>query len=302
MAEQSVKDNPASARITSDSRLASGNNEPRLNIFWRITIVLVAVTLIWLLIGALAHARFGSDYHRQAHLMRALLTSLLVIPLIAWSRRFLDRRPWSGLGLTGLRTGWRPLLIGMVCWLIPAAIGTLFCLLLGWTRITPLASLAETISLAFGLVVLVFIYEALPEELIFRGYFYRNLAAAVPLWMAILIQALLFTLWGFANGGENSLERSLLFFTFAVIVAVFRAVTGSLWAAIGFHLAFQTVAQLFGTVGNQFIITNPQSLMLFAFGVFPFAVALTLLSRFYKTRPDWHDREPDLSLQPSDHA
>lgn len=269
-------------------------DEPRLNLFWRLTVVWVAVTFIWLLIGVLAHARFGVDYNRQGHIIRAVLTSLLVIPLLVWARRFLDRRAW--VDLTG-REVWRPLLVGMACWLIPAAVGTVICLALGWVEITPRAPLSEIVALSFGLFALVFIYEALPEELIFRGYFYRNLASAMPLRMAIVVQAGLFTLWGFANGGENSLERSLLFFGFAVVVGIFRAVTGSVWAAIGFHLAFQTVAQLLGTVGNQFSVSAPQTLSLIAFTAVPFALGLTLLNMVYKNRTNWHERESDLPSQ-----
>ncbi len=266
------------------------SHEPRIGLLWRVAIVWVAATLIWLLIGALAHARFGPDYSLQAHVMRAILASLQVLPMIAWAHRFLDRRP--NPGLAELFPGWYPLLIGMVWWLIPAAIGTALCLALGWVQITTTASIGEVLALAGILFVLVFIYEALPEELIFRGYFYRNLAASMPLWAAILTQATLFMLWGLANGGENSLERSMLFFSFAGVVGIFRAVTGSVWAAIGFHLAFQTVAQLFGTVGGQFIVSAPQTLMVFAFAVLPFIIGLSLLDMFYKNRPNWQQADP----------
>jgi membrane protease YdiL (CAAX protease family) len=267
----------------------TAQNTPRLPLLWRVTLVWIASTLIWLLIGEIAHARFGWDYSRSAHHLRAFLATALTIPLIVGARYFLDRRPWASLGLGSLRSGWRPLLIGMVCWLVPAAIGTMICLLLGWTTMTPNAPLDDIFLTAISLLVLVFIYEALPEELIFRGYFFRNLANAMPLWLAILLQAILFTLWGLANGGENSLERSLLFFSFAIVVGIFRAKTGSVWGAIGFHLAFQTVAQLFGTVGNQFTMSNPQALMVFAFSILPFAASITLLNLFYKNRPNWRE-------------
>jgi membrane protease YdiL (CAAX protease family) len=117
----------------------------------------------------------------------------------------------------------------------------------------------------------------------------------MPLWMAVLGQALLFTAWGFANGGENSLDRTVLFFSFAIVVGIFRATTGSVWASIGFHLAFQTIAQLVGTVGGQFSVEGSQLLLMFAFGTLPFILGLTLLNSFYKNRPNWHERETDFS-------
>ena len=267
--------------------------KPNLSLFWRIAIVFMAVTGVWLLIGGLADTLFGPEYSRPAHIFQAVLTSLVVIPMIVLARRFLDRRSFAGLGLTRLRVGWRPLLIGMLCWFLPASMGIGVSVALGWTEITPQAPPGDIVLLGIGLMLLVFIYEALPEELIFRGYIYRNLASNLPRWLAVFGQALLFMLWGFANGGANSVERSLLFFMAALILGIFRVVTGSLWASIGFHLAFQTIAQLFGTIGNQFFISDPQVVSVFAFGIIPFATGITLLNLFYKNRPHWLELEPE---------
>lgn len=267
--------------------------ERRPNTGWRIAIVFVAVTLIWLGISALAHVLFGAEYNRPAHLLRAALTSVLVVPLIALARRFLDQRSWDGLGLSSLRSGWKPLLVGIFCWLIPALIGIAASLVLGWTTITLVEPLGDTLLFMAGLALLVFFYEALPEELIFRGYFYTNLATRMPLWLAVVGQAVLFTLWGLLNGGENSLDRSLLFFTFAIIVGIFRVITGSIWVGIGFHLVFQTFAQLFGSVGSQFTTSSPAILTIVAFGILPFAFSITILRWFYPQRPNWRDSEPD---------
>ena len=164
---------------------------------------------------------------------------------------------------------------------------------IGVTTITLVEPLGDTLLFMAGLALLVFFYEALPEELIFRGYFYTNLATRMPLWLAVVGQAVLFTLWGLLNGGENSLDRSLLFFTFAIIVGIFRVITGSIWVGIGFHLVFQTFAQLFGSVGSQFTTSSPAILTIVAFGILPFAFSITILRWFYPQRPNWRDSEPD---------
>ena len=269
--------------------------EARFTLAWRIGIVFVAVTLIWLVMHALANMIFGDEYSRSNHSFRAIVTLSLVIPLIVFARRWLDRRPLAGLALESIRQGWRPLLVGLVCWLIPATFGVIVCVTFGWTEISLNQPLSETLLLAMGLIVLVFIYEALPEELIFRGYFYRNLTTAMPRWKAVLVQAILFVVWGLLNGGPNSLDRSLLFFVAGIVLGVFRVVTGSIWASIGFHLAFQTVAQLFGSIGDQFTVTESEALTLVAFGILPFATGITLLNTIYKDRPSWHEHEPDIA-------
>lgn len=292
MAEQKI---PTETHPTFSSRwpLNSSDREHRLSLFWRMSLVWIAVTIVWLGIRLVVNEAFGSEYSRSSHIVRAALTSVMIIPLILFARRFLDRRSWYGLTLSPLQIGWRPLLIGMICWLIPAFIGLGMCLAFGWSSITATEPIGNVLLLTLVLIFLVFIYEALPEELIFRGYFYRNLAAKFPRWLAVLMQAILFVLWGLGNGGPISLDRSLLFFIAALILGVFRVITGSVWASIGFHLAFQTVAQLFGSVGDQFDITHSQTLTLWAFGILPFAFSPILLKRFYNTTPNWQEREPD---------
>lgn len=272
----------------------TNEHQPRVSLHWRIAIVFIASMAIWLLIGQVANRLFGADYSRTGHVVRAVLTSLLVVPFIIWACRFLDRRPWGELGLTSIRTGWRPLLVGMVCWLIPAAIGTILCFALGWTQITPQAPVTEIVGFTLLLVVLVFLYEALPEELIFRGYFYRNLAEKMPVWVAVVVQAVLFTVFGFILAivsDRLSPDRMLLFFAFGIVNGIFRAVTGSVWTSIGFHTVFQTAAQLMGDVGGYFAITNPDPLTVFAFGALPFGFGMTLLGMFYKHRTLWRSRE-----------
>lgn len=261
--------------------------------WWRIAIMFTAVTLLWLGAGAFAEVIFGTEYSRAAHVLRTILIAVVAVPLVIVARRLLDRRSWAGMRLGSLRSGWKPLLVGITCWLIPATIGAAASLMLGWTEIRVSESVNDVLLFSLSLPLLVFFYEALPEELIFRGYFYTNLAARMPLRMAIFGQAVLFTLWGILNGGENSVDRSVLFFSFAIIAGVFRAISGSIWAGIGFHLAFQTFAQLFGSVGNQFNISSPAILMVVAFGILPFAFGPIILRWFYKQRPNWSAPEPD---------
>lgn len=270
-----------------------GVEDRRPKLFWRLAIVFLAVALIWPLLQYVANILFGPDYSRPGHILRAVLASALTLPTIVLARRVLDQRPWGGLALGSLHTGWRPLLLGMFCWLVPAGVGVAICVGLGWTEITLNAPLGETLLLGAGLLLLVFLFEALPEELVFRGYIYRNLAAALPRWLAVLAQAGLFMLWGIINGGENSAERSIMFFCVAVVLGIFRVVTGSVWASIGFHLAFQTVAQLFGSIGGVFTIGALPTLQLFAFGIFPAALSVLLLGALVRGRPSWAEREPE---------
>lgn len=269
-------------RTSPDSRLA---------LRWRILIVFASTVLAWLFLyhGAL----LGRDYDRPTHVARAILTTVLIVPLVVAARRLLDRRPWTGLGLPSLRSGWRRLLLGMACWLIPAAVGFALCLGFGWVEIRLRASAPDALGVAALLVVLVLLYEALPEELVFRGYLQRNLATRLPAWQAVLGQSVLFTVFGFLVGAATSLDRLLLFFVFALLLGGFRVATGDIWAGIGFHVAFQTVAQLFGDVGAVFDVTGSNVLGVVAMGAIPFAFGWTAMQRLHRNRLNWQAREPE---------
>ena len=254
---------------------ANPNSSRRPSLFFRITIVFLGAVLVWLLVFEGLDPFFGPAYSdRVGHAVRAVLTSALAVPLIALARRHLDRRPWGGLRLTSLRLGWRALLWGMVFWLVAAGVGLATTLALGWVSISFGAPSARVLLLFTYLPLLVFLYEALPEELIFRGYFYRNLADRYARWMAVVGQAALFTLWATAIGAAGSVERVVLFFTFGIVLGVLRALTNNLWSCIGFHLASQWVTQFYSAaVRDGFVrVDGGPALEVVAFWFFPIVV------------------------------
>ncbi len=268
------------------------------NLFWRLAVVFLAVTLVWLFVAQGLGSFFGPAYSdRVGHAVRAVLASALVVPLIFLARRHLDRRPWEGLRLTSLRNGWRWLLFGMIFWLGAGGLGLAVTLALGWARISVGAPGAGVLLLALYLPLLVFLYEALPEELIFRGYFYRNLSARYARWISVPAQATLFILWGAAIGAAGSVDRVVLFFTFSIALGILRVISGNLWAAIGFHLAFQWVTQLVSAAvreGSLRIAEQP-TLELVVFWCFPIVLGSTALVAVSLVRggAGWRERDPD---------
>jgi membrane protease YdiL (CAAX protease family) len=270
----------------------------RLNLFGRVAVVFLAVTLVWLFVTQGLGSFFGPAYpDRVGHAVRAVLTSALVVPLIFLARRYLDRRSWEGLRFTSLRTGWRWLLFGMVFWLVAVGLGLVVTVVLGWTRISLGTPSVGILLLFLYLPVLVFLYEALPEELIFRGYLYRNLSARYARWVSVLAQATLFTLWGAAIGAAGSVDRVVLFFTFSVALGILRVISGNLWATIGFHLAFQWVTQLVSAAvreGSLQIAEQP-TLELVVFWFFPIVLGSIALIAASVVRgdADWRGHDPD---------
>jgi membrane protease YdiL (CAAX protease family) len=168
---------------------------------------------------------------------------------------------------------------------------------LGWVEITLTTSIGELVPLLISLMVLVFLFEALPEELVFRGYIYHNLNTVLPRWAAVGGQAVLFALWGVAIGAAPTIDRVIFLFGMAIILGMFRAITDDVWACIGFHLAFQTVQQFLGSQwsGDQFIVNTPQMLEIVAFGLVPFVLAVLTLEILVQKETNWREAHPDES-------
>ncbi|MDL5350336.1 type II CAAX endopeptidase family protein [Microbacterium sp. zg-YB36] len=268
----------------------------RVGTAWRIALVLVGTGAIWTLMVWVGASVFGGEVTRASRIVNALLIFCLAVPMVVVARRFLDQRPWAGLDLQGRASGWRHFLIGVASFLLPSAIGLSVALLAGWLQITSVVPPIELI-LAIGFTVLtVLLLEAIPEELIFRGYIYRNLSARMAPIMAVLVQAVLFAIFGTAlwvlTAGWGILgERGALFLAIGVVLGILRVNSGSLWNPIGFHLAFQAVAQtLLGHPGIE--VSNPGAVTMA--GIIPaFVLGGTLTLALTRRRPNWLTPEPD---------
>lgn len=257
----------------------------RMSLTWRIAIVFLGTVCIWWIVsGVNSWINPGEGYDQLAHIVSALISSLISVPMIIIARKYLDQRPWSGLQLSSFKKGWKPFIIGGLAYLIPAVSSMLIFVLFGWTEISLEGTYGEFFQQLVLLVGLVFLFEALPEELIFRGYMYRNLNTVFNRSKAILYQSILFTLFGIAIGAGLSIDRILIFFFMSIVIGTIRVNTGDVWSAVGFHLVFQTIQQIFGS--HVLTTSNPVVTEMIIFGVIPFSFALTVVKLFEKNEPD----------------
>lgn len=262
----------------------------------RAGIVFVALTVIWLILHAVRGAFFGPDYTLPGHIVSAVLATLLAVPMVVLARRRLDGGTLEGLGLPLSRAAVKPFVVGVLAFLLPCALGLAVVLGFGWASVTPIAPAWEILAFIPLLIVLVFLYEALPEELAMRGYIYTVLAERHTRIVAVIVQAVLFALWGAilwtVSLGEPAFERLVMFFAIAVVLGMVRAVTGSVWATIGLHVAFQTVAQLLLHEGrDQFLVTGSGLLQMIAIGIVPFSLATMVVMLVYREPVAWGEPE-----------
>ncbi|QQK80154.1 CPBP family intramembrane metalloprotease [Salicibibacter cibi] len=267
----------------------------RLSLIWRILIVFLAASIIWWVSGDVnSWVGAEGEYDRTAHIISALLIFSLVLPMVIVARKYLDKRSWMSLRLTSFKEGWKPFVFGGISYLVPALLGMIIFVIFGWTNINVQASFGELLVAVIVLLFLVFMFEALPEELIFRGYFYRNLNNALSKWKAVLTQSGLFVLFALIIGAAPSVDRIVFFLAIGIVIGMIRVITENVWSAVGFHLAFQTMQQMFGNPYNQELTSTTPALMeIVILGIIPFSLAIVTLKLFVKKEPDWKEINPE---------
>lgn len=203
--------------------------------------------------------------------------SMAVIATVVVLTRRVDRRPLREIGMTPPADAARAFASGAAVWVLVAIPSfALFALSGAPIEITaPGGEFWVTLALLLAAVLLA---EAVPEELVFRGYVTRVLGERLRGWWIIVAQAALFTLTAvLLHGAVPAVVDLSLYVALGIGLGYLRMITGSVWTAVGFHTAFQTGSQLllthsvidFGGTSLQFILAT---------GAIPFGVGITLIS------------------------
>jgi membrane protease YdiL (CAAX protease family) len=177
----------------------------------------------------------------------ALLDSLFLLFLAVVGFRGLD---WIATrGLYQAETFPLPARPGCLTeWSIGAAIGWGLCLaaalpVLVSGHLHGRLDLQETSWLAVVVGIAVLLVISLTEEVIFRGYAFRRLGAAIgPAWAAVAISILFGTLLVQANPPHNTLVALVDCTLFGLLLAMAWMRTHALWLGWGLHFAYRAVA------------------------------------------------------------
>ena len=223
----------------------------------RLLLVFLGSVLIWRGVDLLVAATIAPGYSRPGHVVRALTSSALVVLLLvgvlAW-----ERRKAADYGLVPTRSGLASAGLGALGYLAPWGLASSIILAAGWAELRAPDGFGVAVAQTLAVLVLVLLYEAIPEELIFRGYLYSTLRERLPRWASVLGQSALFCAFGALIGAAVTVERQLLFAFFSLSLGLLRAVSGSVFTTIGFHAAFQTVSQLLvGSSWTAYELVDP---------------------------------------------
>ena len=263
------------------------------NSIWiRILGVFIFGIIFWNIMNYLGNFILGEEFSRINRFNMALITSISTVAFIEFARR-IDKISWKQLGQASIRTNIYSFFLGFFLWTIPASIGLIICLMLGWVKITLYTDFNVLLLSILILFITVFLMEALPEELIFRGYIYRYLNVLFPHWGTVILQTLLFSLFAYFIGAMYSMEQIQFLPGFAFILGYFRAVSGNVWTSIGFHVSIMTATQILSPIHNHFDVSGLFTLRFFSFILFPSIIGAIALGFIYPNHK-WSNKESNL--------
>jgi membrane protease YdiL (CAAX protease family) len=246
------------------------NDTGRLRSGWRVLIfILVCIALLFLLSTAvrvgyavglqIAPGRSLGAFTEDFIFRLILLASALLAGYLC--NRWLEGLPWRALGLTLHARWWRDLIVGSLVGAASLALATAIAAAAGGLRFTasPRTMLLPVVQ-TLVLSALLFIFAALAEEALFRGYPLQTLTRARLAWLAILLTSVPFAAVHLRN---PNVVKGFTFINTAlagVWLAVAYLRTRSLWLPLGVHWAWNwALGSLFGlpVSGITTIAPNP---------------------------------------------
>ena len=142
----------------------------------------VKIVVVWILgLLALALAGWAGDLSEkylgfQGQLrygLQAIIMAGLVVTIVYVLRIRLDKGSPKSIGVGNLKQALTKLALGMSLIVLPVVLTISFTMFFGWGTVIFNAdeSIISPIVIGIGIV---FLFEALPEELLFRGYIYNK--------------------------------------------------------------------------------------------------------------------------------
>lgn len=259
--------------------------------WWAIGVRVGAAVALGLLAWRCAHALTPVSSGAGARLVAGAGLTLATLTLVGALLR-MDGLAWRSTGMRALPGNLRAMGMGMAVWLLPAAAGMGVCLAAGWVHIEFVGDLPGLTRRLLMLAMTVLLIEALPEELLFRGYVQATLGRHAARWMAVLLQAVLFCLWAWSLGAMHTPPQWLFLPGFALLLGYLRALSGNVWTTVGMHLAWMTTTQILAAHHGQFQTGPLTALQVVAFTLLPSATASIVLNL---RRPgfDWRRRDAE---------
>lgn len=203
------------------------------------------ITMVLGLFLAIVIGQFSKQEGLSVRIIQSIATFVFIVPL---TYIIMKRCKLQDSLLPFNRRAPLYFLCGVLLPVALCSIGVWLAVQLGW--ITELKW-----NFSFDMILIIAIqalialgYEAIPEELTLRGLVFSGLRRHWSAFLATFTQIILFILMPITVNvllylvglpvGPSGIPYYLLLFFFALALQLLRIITGSLWASIGFHLAY----------------------------------------------------------------
>jgi len=281
-----------SSDATSSGVFLGQDRRPRLT--WRILLACLGFFGCVLIVGMTVQAATVRLLPVISHAAAGLGITASALGVVLLLRRHADRRPWSGIGLTLDRAALPRLLFGIVLAAIVTTVAAAATVQLGLADWGPSADTTRQLAeqgLATTIIMIAIstlLVQGFPEELVFRGYIFRNLGETLPLWATVASSSLIFgSIHVFSNSEATTLGERALYAVVAtglgLMLAACRTVSNTLWLGIGFHGGYDAFNGRFTAVHQGAFIPA----WVLVLGVLIAGAALTIAVRQWRAPLDW---------------
>ncbi|MDE0200144.1 MAG: CPBP family intramembrane metalloprotease [Caldilineaceae bacterium] len=225
------------------------SDDRRLRALWRLTLHVVLVAVLFVALGVLVTlASEELEDSSAIGIVEMALFGLAIVAGTLLAARFLDRRPISDLGLQFSSHWWRDLGYGLFLGAFLMLLIFLAELALGWVTVKEI--FLTNRSVPFGLAIFwpltLFLAVGIYEELLSRGYYFKNLAEGLSfsplgrrraILLAWLISSAVFGLLHAGNPNATVVSTVNLFLA-GLFLGLPFLLTDQLAMPIGIHITW----------------------------------------------------------------
>jgi uncharacterized protein len=202
---------------------------------WRLLLFLLVSAAAIVLFSPALFALLRPSGLWQQQFVAFLATLLALIASHAVMLRWVERRPWSYVGLGRPQATSRTISAGLAAGALGIAVPSGLLLAVAWLRAEPAAA-GSWLTFA-GSMALFFLPQSLAEEMALRGYIFAVVREALGSLAALLGTSVVFGLLHLGNPGASA-QSTLLVVLAGLFLGGVLLATGSLYAAWMAHFAW----------------------------------------------------------------
>ena len=167
----------------------------------------------------------------SALLLLSLFSTIVMVGLVLLYCLVLEKRSPLSLGFSK-RGAAREYAIGLAGGVVLFSLPVLLCLTTGTLTLSPAAASPSWEMLLLFFVA--FLIQGLSEELLCRSYLMVSLSRSLPLWLCVVLNALIFSLLHLANTHLTAIAL-INIFLFGIFASLLTLRRGSIWMVAGLH-------------------------------------------------------------------